>query len=234
MARSFTAASSQALVHAAAALTAAPMTMACWFNGAGSGSRTLMSLDDNTADFFLLRLLTDGNISCLTGDSGSNANSDTTGGSSNGAWNHAAGVWAAANSRTAYLNGAAASASTTSVTPSAITQTQIGRLWAATQHMDGLIAEAAIWSVALDAAEIAGLAKGVCPLLIRPTSLVGYWPLFGNESPEPDRWKNRFDLTLVNAPTKADHPRIYYPAGPAAMPMRATVQANTSQMFAMF
>jgi len=51
---------------------------------------------------------------------------------------------------------------------------------------DGLIAEVGIWDVALTDAEIASLAKGFSPLLVRPQNLKGYWPLWGTGSPERD------------------------------------------------
>lgn len=78
---------------------------------------------------------------------------------------------------------------------------------------DGDIAEVGMWSVVLDAAEIAALAKGFSPSLIRPTSLNAYWPIFGNNSPELDRRKNAYDLTLTASPAKSDHPRMYYTTG---------------------
>jgi hypothetical protein len=44
---------------------------------------------------------------------------------------------------------------------------------------DGLLAEVAIWNIALSDAEIKLLSKGVSPLMIRPANLKGYWPIFG-------------------------------------------------------
>lgn len=229
MARSFTAASSQSAVQASAVVTATPVTLACWFNGAGSGSRSMLAVDDGAtgSHWFLLRLLTDGNISAVA----SAASSDTTGGSSNGAWNHGAAVFTSTTSRTAYLNGVAATTNTTSSTPTGLTQTQIGKLATATQFMDGLVAEAAIWNIALVAGEIVALSKGVSPLMIRPTSLVSYWPLYGNESPERDRWKTRADLTLNNAPTKADHCRVYMPSRVRYGPSVRAVDLSASLAF---
>ena len=44
-------------------------------------------------------------------------------------------------------------------------------------YCDGSLAEAAIWNAALSDAEVAALATGVSPLLVRPGSLVFYAPL---------------------------------------------------------
>lgn len=50
----------------------------------------------------------------------------------------------------------------------------------------GLIADVAFWNVALTAAEFAALGVGARPYTIRPLALVGYWPVTGIQSPEPD------------------------------------------------
>jgi hypothetical protein len=76
--------------------------------------------------------------------------------------------------------------------------------------LNGQIAEAAVWNVALSAAEIASLSKGFSPLLIRPASLVAYWPLIGRHDPEIDP-VGRFDMTLTANPTTAAHPRVILP-----------------------
>ena len=79
--------------------------------------------------------------------------------------------------------------------------------------MDGYMAEAAVWNVALTSAEVSVLSKGYSPLLVRPQSIVSYWPLIGRTSPEIDL-VGGYGMTLVNAPTTAAHPRIIYPTSP--------------------
>jgi hypothetical protein len=78
-------------------------------------------------------------------------------------------------------------------------------------YFDGRIAEVAIWNVALTDAENAALGRGVSPLLIRPQNLVFYAPLLGRADPEPDL-SGGANLTLVNNPPPAVHPRVIYPA----------------------
>lgn len=51
---------------------------------------------------------------------------------------------------------------------------------------NGLIADAAVWNTNLLAGEVAALASGLRPYNIRQPNLVGYWPLDGVNSPEPD------------------------------------------------
>ena len=61
----------------------------------------------------------------------------------------------------------------------------------------GSIAHCAAWNVALSTAEIAALAAGVLPGLIRPQNLIGWWPLDGLQSPEPDLSGNANNGTLT-------------------------------------
>ena len=83
-------------------------------------------------------------------------------------------------------------------------------------YMNGRIAEVAIWSVALTAGEHTALAAGVSPLLIRPASLLGYWPIWGTSSPEIERMAANAGTVTGTAPVSA-HPRIAYPVSPAIL-----------------
>jgi hypothetical protein len=111
------------------------------------------------------------------------------------------------------LNGIAGTESTGSRTVGTVNRTVIGATWISGGpglHLNGRLAECAIWNVALTAAEIASLVKAFSPLLIRPASLVAYWPLIGRHDPEICP-KGGFDMTLTNTPTTAAHPRIIMP-----------------------
>jgi hypothetical protein len=62
---------------------------------------------------------------------------------------------------------------------------------------NGQLADFAIWSVLLTAAEASALAKGARPNTIRSASLVNWWPLGGIQSPEPDLSGNKNNGTLT-------------------------------------
>jgi hypothetical protein len=49
----------------------------------------------------------------------------------------------------------------------------------------GIVAEAAVWNVELTPPEAESLGT-VCPERVHGTALIGYWPLYGAHSPEPD------------------------------------------------
>lgn len=51
---------------------------------------------------------------------------------------------------------------------------------------NGLLAEIGLWDVGLNDAERLCLANKVCPRLVRPGNLRGYWPLWGSGLPERD------------------------------------------------
>ena len=168
-----------------AAVTAEPLTMACWFKSASvAAPKTLLSIGTSggTARHQLIEAQ---NLAVpVRADSidsgGSLASASATGSISTGQWYHAAGVWTASNSRAAYLNGANSGTNTTSITVSGTNRTMVGaRISAGTvgSFYAGEIAEAAIWNVALTADELKSLAAGFSPRLIRPQSLVFYAPL---------------------------------------------------------
>jgi hypothetical protein len=134
-----------------------------------------------------------------TGTNGSgNSESPTTFGANE--WVHLAAVFSSTTSRQAYLNGVGGTLNTFNVgTQDATINILVGNLTA------GRIAEAAIWSAALSADEIASLAKGVSCNLVRPQSLIYYAPLIRNLQDV----KGGLAITNTNSATVADHPRIY-------------------------
>lgn len=216
MARTFVPASSQYLETTAGGVTAAlPITIAVWFKTAqASANITLASLYNNANKQYNVALeLLSGAVLASSYYAGGYTAATSAGSYSTGAWQHACGVFASATSRTAYVNGGGSGSDTTNRAVTGLDTFQLGAYMFSSRQMyfDGDLAECGIWDVALTADEIASLGKGFAPALIRPASLLAYYPVFGNASPEPDRWKNRYDLTVTGA-TKADHPRIYYPS----------------------
>lgn len=234
MARQFASASSQYLNRGSAIVTAAPFSVSVWFKTGSTTDQVLVSAAKIADAGHRFNLSLSGSNVYAQAFDGTAGNALTSTTFTTNAWQHAGVVFASTTDRRAYLNGGGKGTNATSVSPAGINEFYAAR-YESGLYFDGLLAELATWNVALDDDEIAALAKGVCPLLIRPQSLVAYYPLFGNDSPEPDRWKSRFDLTLTNGPTKADHPRIYYPTN-AWVPQlpAAAAAANAGAMFAVF
>lgn len=214
MARTFVQASSEYMEIASAVISAAPITMACWFNSASTTlTQFLISIGNSgsAAKFALSASGATGGDPIQAFASGNSANSASA--YSANVWNHAVALFESTTSRYAGLNGILGTQNTTSTTPSGLNRTAIGRRNDSSpgSHMSGVIAHPAIWNAALTQAEITALAAGMSPLLVRPASLVAYWPLFGYASPEIDI-RGRNELTLTGT-TVAAEPRMFHSFG---------------------
>jgi hypothetical protein len=124
-----------------------------------------------------------------------------------GVWHHAALTYTSGNTGTirGYLDGgldgstnSANSPNTYIIMPSSGGCTfYFGNDPAFSRPFNGVVADGSYWNVPLTAFEIAALAKGARPLAIRPKSLLGWWPLGGLQSPEPDLSGNKNNGTLT-------------------------------------
>lgn len=233
MARDFDGSTQYGSITSALA-TAAPLTLAGWFNtDSASGAQTVLCLHQNASvdNHFLLYF--DGGTSSLrarANDGGSPAEATATGTITAGTWQHACGVFATSTSRSCYLDGAGKATNTTSKVPASVDRTFCGALNASNFFFNGKLMELGIWTAALDDNEVLSLARGVCPLMVRTASLVGYWPMIGNASPEPNYKGTAFTLTAT--PAKADHGRIMYPArGQFGKPTSGGAPAYDASLF---
>jgi hypothetical protein len=109
------------------------------------------------------------------------------------AWHHIAITYdrgSLTNDPVIYVDGSSVTVTEVS-TPTMMIQSgevrvRIGEDAANASDFDGRLAECAIWNVLLTADEIASLARGTNPTLIRTTALEVYIPLDGNASPETE------------------------------------------------
>lgn len=219
MARAFDDASSQYLSNTSAVATAAPVSMACWFQtdatALGNAQRMMVLTDIDAIQYFSLHIRANAvglSAQAYDGTSGAASNTGTINANT---WHHACGVFTSTTSRFVYLDAANKLENTTTVSPSGISDTLLATIIRSdvptgNGFVSGLLAEAAMWNVALSDAEVSVLATGVSPLFVRPASLIAYWPLIGRLSPEIDR-VGGFDMTLNASPTTAAHPRVIYP-----------------------
>lgn len=237
MSRLFDNGSSQFAEWANADFGAAPLTIAAWVYHDEATTQCAVALANNTAtgDYFELQINSAHRVLANTVASGSGASAQTGTGTIN-TWMHACAVFAAANSRAAYVNGGDKGTNTTSRTPSGMNTWAIGRVPASTplRYFSGRIAEVGVWNVALTDAEVAALGAGVSPLMIRPASLYLYVPMLGQASPEPSFFHNtgigsaKPSFTLTGT-TAAEHPRVIYPRPPQVrtkIPVTSSVAAS--------
>jgi hypothetical protein len=215
--------STQYLESANGIITAVPITMSIWMNA-----------DDET-DFRCLMTMGDTDYEALNwfrlsarGDTANDPVQFTTAKKpplvygeaektnfAASTWHHVCGKSGSTSSRYVYLDGVVSAEETTDVdAPLSIDNFVIGVLKEYTNieaYFDGIVAEAAVWNVALSDAEVGALAHGFSPLFIRPESLFGYWPLIRDIK---DVTSNGYNLTAYNSPTYDVHPPVIYPATP--------------------
>ena len=223
---------------ASAVVTAAPLSMACWFKPDNTTTRgSLVSLSRATTSTEVFALVAAGTsagdpVQAHCNAAGSGVNAATSTGFSAGSWQHAAAVFTSTTSRAAFINGGSKGTNSSSRTPASINTTTLGvNIFGATpttqDFFAGLIAEAAIWSAALTDEEIGILAIGVSPLKIRPPSLVFYAPLIAapiNLVGDP--------LSATGSPAVSDdNPRIYS-ARQSVVVAKAAPSASTGTLTA--
>ena len=95
----------------------------------------------------------------------------------------------------------------------------------AARFFNGRIAEVGLWRAVLSADEILSASQGVSPSRIRPGALIGYWPIWGVASPEPDLSDLGNHGTVTGTAPAADHApvgRPYFGAGLPVGPARVT------------
>lgn len=193
-------------LQAVSPITNVPMTMACWFNTpANSVQKTLISVGvSGAAHRCLLQISATNTLQAFTVGTVSASSTYNTAITGN-VWNHGCGVFAATNSRTAYLNGDAATTNVGASIVNPLNNIAIGARWATTLgvYMRGLLADVGIWNVALTQAEIQSLSDGIACDKVRPQSLIFYTPLIR------EFIDKKGEIITNNGVTVADHPRIY-------------------------
>jgi hypothetical protein len=195
-----------------ALVTAPPCTYACFFLSTNIGADQVLISSDwvtnlNNAIFLDVPTATK-LISAVTEASGVSSTADDGGTAiSSGTWYHAAAVFASATSRTAYRNGIPGALNATSRVPTGINQTLIAYSGSG-RPLVGTMAFPAIWNIALSPSDIASLAAGADPTLVRPGNLIGCPDISGGASPEPDR-VSAITWTLNGTPSVGVNPRIY-------------------------
>jgi hypothetical protein len=212
MARNLISGSGHYLTLASALVTTEPLSIACFFRASDlSANQNIVSLVNNAtnaAHYLTCR-------GALAGDPAGAQSFAGTGGVEaalssgsimNGVWHHIGGVWPSSSARAVFLDGAK-NTNSGSVTVSGVNETNVGRFVSTTSATaDGDIAEIGFWNVALTDDEMLSLARGISPLLVRPQSLVDYFPLIGSGSPETGVKGNALTVSVA---TKVAHPRIY-------------------------
>lgn len=222
------------LLASVSPVTALPVTLACWLQSDQTAAdQVVMSIGDSGANNRVQIVYAGSGTDTIQAASvttaaavGSSLSGTTPG---TGVWMHAGAVFVNTASRFAYLDGVAGAENTSTRDPGAASwdyvalaarnSTSIGGFF------NGKVAEAAIWNADLTAAEMAQLAAGFSPIMVRPQSLVFYAPLFGRNGAAGDEedWAGGLSLAQTSSPALFDHPRIIYPRKRIWTPKAAAV-----------
>lgn len=187
-------------------INAYPYTIGCWAYTNNTSQRTILTSPcSSTISGNYEYMVLDGSGKIEAQGGGNNAVVGNTSISSS-TWFHATCIISSAASQV-FLNGTLdGSLSINQSIYSSMDRLGIGVVDRASPALffQGLIAEVAVWNVALTASEIASLGKGFTPDQIRPQSLAFYAPLLRDLI---DVRGGRI-ITNVGSATVATHPRI--------------------------
>lgn len=192
-----------------AAVTDYPFSVACWFYADTlTAQRTLVCLGSSSgANQFLLLGASSTGVVAQSETGGVVATATTSTAPSTGTWYHAAGVFTSSTDRAAFIDGGSKGTNaTTNTWPAFVNRTLIAqrrRNGTYGQGMDGRIAEAAIWNVALTDSEVYALSRGYSARLVRPSNLVFYVPMIRDVL---DFARARV-MTASGSPAVIEHPR---------------------------
>jgi hypothetical protein len=203
MARSFNGTSDHIDSSAYTAGTAG--TVSIWFNfttNAGAYA-TLLGQDNQTVVqvYQQIHLKSSGHLAYYAGTTLAGIGVDPgTAVATSGVWYHACCTYDSTNGLKTYLNGVSdGTAAANGALQTGSNPFMIGydSNFSPARDFNGSLADAAHWSAALSTSEVVALAAGARPSTIRPLSLLGWWPLGGVQSPEPDLSGNKNNGTLT-------------------------------------
>jgi len=219
MARHFVAASSQYLTRSGVpgSVTVYPITLSIWVRASASLAVNAFAgvLCNGPATGIAMAGKGAGGMPQTYAFGAAQSTANATVGFPVDTWAHLCAVVTSAD-LTCYLNGAAKGVTTAAQTFPTLDRVLVGAFYVGgslfTTMWDGDLAEFAIYTAALNDAEVALLAAGTPASAVRAANLAAYYPLLGTTSPEPDV-QGGTALTLVNGPTPAPHPPLLSSAG---------------------
>ena len=211
-----------------------PLAFSAWVRPDDKGAQHAVVSDNGNGNGKQIRLGAGSNGKFTSGMRGHTAQSSTdVYADGNTTWFHLVGAYIASNNQKLYVNGSLVDTDTGSANISdfadsdqfyigagVVSGTDItSRTW------EGGIAEVGAYAAELTAGEISALAAGFSPLLVRPSALVGYWPLGGPYAPTTIDPVGSNTLTANGGASAEAHPRIIYPTPPPAVLVAAGGQA---------
>jgi len=200
-------------VNAGNSLTLQPAatTMACWVKQGGNGAP--MARNDTGNSFYCEMFVSGTTMQAFVNCSGGGVAKTGVGVIPAGVWTHMAFTYDSTNGLNLYVNGVSVG---TSAAQGTILQSSTASLYIGSEPSSlsgnaftGNITDAAVWNSGLSSAQILSLANGSKRPLDLSSGLVGYWPLSGLSSPEPDKSGNNNNGTVTGTTPTSDHPSVW-------------------------
>lgn len=136
---------------------------------------------------------------------------------SNNSWNHLAVTYDNSVGLKTFVNGASdGTAAVGGNLSNDASQNPLVGFDSSNTGFPGRLADACLWNITLTSGEISALSQGARPFNIRPSGIIGYWPIDGLQSPEPDLSGNANNGTLTGTSSAAGPPiMLFTPRWPA-------------------
>jgi hypothetical protein len=195
-------------------LTAAPLTMACWFQQTGGEAIDVAvymgDSSSNNLELWSLGATSTGPAARYQVADGSSTTNSEPASMQQDTWTQLCGASAAANDHYARRTDSASSttaSNTTSRAPSSVDRLSVGVKDDSSPDtpLNGRVGHVAIWNVALTDQDMASLGVGVSPLRMKRDNLVFYAPCNGVHSPETDIVGGRH-LTINGTLARGEEP----------------------------
>jgi hypothetical protein len=191
-----------------AASWAFPLTISCWIRPTAAGLWTVAALTSpgNVQPWFRIANSDVSGAEAQQYDGTANGFAFATPAPGPNAWSHIAGCFVSNAGRRAYANGHRSADDATAVTAVTGPSLYVSAVSGLAPFV-GDLAELAIYNTILSDADIAKLAAGQNPTSVSPSSLIAYYPMYGDNAPEPDLMGGA-GLPVVNALKGTTHPSI--------------------------
>jgi hypothetical protein len=212
MARDFNGSTDQ-IFTSAYPVSSAAITLSVWFNPSGNGNTYNGILIHNSTGFVQILMRNTRNISWYVAANATISIDPGPTTLSIGQWYHLAFTYDSTNGLLTYINGASDGTVAANGNVHVIGSVGVAIGWDninASRNVPGSIADAAEWNIALSSSDIAKLVAGVRPPSVQFGSCVGYWPLDGYASPEPDLSGNGNNGTLTGTSRVLGPPPVIY------------------------
>jgi hypothetical protein len=216
MSRSFSA-NTDHLDAASAVRASRPVTVSAWVKFGDTGSGHIFNIGQaGTSNHRLTLQVAGAVIQSILRDASNSRSASASGSPSTGVWTLCTGTWTDDTTKACFRDGANKGTNAVAATPGTFDATRISGNLSTTPGIPllsgTLVAHVGVWDIVLSDSEIAELTTKA-PNLVRSDHLIEYWPLTGNQSPEPSSGSQATSLTVTGTSYSTDNPTITLDAG---------------------